>query len=298
MVIFKKKCYVIMPFSDTEKHTKEYWTNHYEFFLKPFIQKRLKMNAERSKALSGDIVNNIITGLTNAPIVIADITEYNPNVLWELGIRHCFAKNGTILIAEKGLKLPFDLFRESTLFYGDHSLENPDTKEFFKDLKEAVDISVNNPTRLDSPVFVAISERGTMHEIITKDETIRKLNAILMEFEDNLNYLNFIFQQVKQNRKYRQLKNPDTGMTQVCMTSNAIDLLISNQYLNQPREFYEECRSVLLWLMGINESIMAWPYLEEGVENWLYKYLPTVKKELKSLQRQIKMIKNEFEKIK
>ena len=62
----------------------------------------------RSHPLRGDMVREIITNLVMAPIVIADITDENPNVYWELGVRHSF-EHGTIIIAEEGTKRRFDI---------------------------------------------------------------------------------------------------------------------------------------------------------------------------------------------
>jgi len=109
----KKQCFVIMPFSETtEKHTENYWTEHFEDFLKPLIEECPQLEAYRSKPLHGDILKDIITKLIISPLVVADLTDLNPNVFWELGIRQSF-KHGTITIAQEGTKLPFD-----TLFQG------------------------------------------------------------------------------------------------------------------------------------------------------------------------------------
>ena len=101
----KQKCFVIMPFSKTsEEHTKEYWTNHYHKFLKPLIDSSHPLKAERSSPLRGDIIRQIITKLVTVPIVVADLTDANPNVYWELGVRQSF-KHSTVTIAEDGTKL-------------------------------------------------------------------------------------------------------------------------------------------------------------------------------------------------
>lgn len=53
----KQKCFVIMPISkSSDKHTKEYWANHYETFIKPLIESKHPLIAERSAPLRGDIV--------------------------------------------------------------------------------------------------------------------------------------------------------------------------------------------------------------------------------------------------
>jgi len=104
----KTRCFVIMPFSQTsEHHTEEYWNNHYQAFLKPVIESH-SLVPYRSSPLRGDILRQIITELVTAPLVIADLTDANPNVYWELGVRQSF-KHGTITIAENDTTLPFDL---------------------------------------------------------------------------------------------------------------------------------------------------------------------------------------------
>ena len=43
-----KKCFVIMPFSDSKSHSQLYWDKHYELFLKPIVEKN-GLNVSRSK---------------------------------------------------------------------------------------------------------------------------------------------------------------------------------------------------------------------------------------------------------
>lgn len=113
----EQKCFIIMPFSKTtEKHTEEYWTNHYEQFLKPLIESNFKIKVHRSEALRGSIINQIITDLVISNIVVADLTDHNSNVFWELGVRQSF-KHGTITIAEVGTSLPSDIGTKGTLYY-------------------------------------------------------------------------------------------------------------------------------------------------------------------------------------
>ena len=115
MTSYEKTCFVIMPFSKTVNHTKEYWTAHFEKFLLPHISKNFpELDIRRSEPVRGDIVDQIIHDLSQSRIVIADLTDINPNVLWELGVRQSFT-NGTITIAEEGIDLPFDLARKGTL---------------------------------------------------------------------------------------------------------------------------------------------------------------------------------------
>ena len=95
----RKRCFVIMPFSKTsDQHTTEYWTKHFESFLKTLIEE-CELEAYRSEPLRGDILRQIISGLLVSPVVVADLTDGNSNVFWELGVRQSF-KHGTVTIAE------------------------------------------------------------------------------------------------------------------------------------------------------------------------------------------------------
>ena len=64
----------------------------------------------------GVILHDIAQGLVEAEIVIAEITPINQNVFYELGYAHALGKP-TILLAEKGKQLPFDVSGYRCLFY-------------------------------------------------------------------------------------------------------------------------------------------------------------------------------------
>ncbi len=68
------------------------------------------MAAVRSDRIaeSGDINDQIFTYLRDADVVIADLSHANPNVMYELGLRHSVEGKITLQIGEYGL-LPFDV---------------------------------------------------------------------------------------------------------------------------------------------------------------------------------------------
>ena len=64
------------------------------------------------------LVNDIITSIRNASVILADITPDNPNVFYEAGYAYALSKP-TILLCEKGIreKPPFDISEFGTIFY-------------------------------------------------------------------------------------------------------------------------------------------------------------------------------------
>jgi hypothetical protein len=62
------------------------------------------------------ISTNIFRNVEEADLAIADLTFLNPNVMYELGIRHAVEKP-VIHIAQEGTSLPFDTSGHMTLFF-------------------------------------------------------------------------------------------------------------------------------------------------------------------------------------
>jgi hypothetical protein len=184
----KLKCFVIMPFSESsEDHDEKYWTNHFENFLKPEIEKVPNLNAQRSDELRADILKQIILNLYDSFIVVADLTDRNANVYWELGIRQSF-KVKTITIAEEGTKLPFDVSTKSILFY--HSNDPKGDKEFCKKFNEALIDCIENPEKSDSIVLDTLSVRDFAEDTNRSnnqkqiESSIEKLEKQKKIFED------------------------------------------------------------------------------------------------------------------
>ncbi|NQT71304.1 MAG: hypothetical protein HQ553_00870 [Chloroflexi bacterium] len=114
----EKRCFVIMPFSKTsQKHTTTYWDNFFTNFVKPSVE-MLGYSCQRSKAGPSSIIKDILTDLAESDLVLAVLTDFNPNVWYELGIRHTL-RNGTIMIIEEHQELPSDISQYGVIPYQD-----------------------------------------------------------------------------------------------------------------------------------------------------------------------------------
>lgn len=161
-----------MPFSkSSEFHTDSYWKSHYENFLKPEIEKIPNVKVHQSAELRSDIIREIIKDLYTSEIIVADLTDYNPNAFWELGVRQSL-KFGTVTIAEESTKLLFDIITKGTLFY------NPDdtkrNKKFLQRLRDAIEDCIKNPGKSDSTVIDVINQIGETGSITDYRESHRK----------------------------------------------------------------------------------------------------------------------------
>jgi hypothetical protein len=96
--------------------------------------------------------------LRDRSVVLADLSLSNPNVFYELGVRHVMAASGTVLTCQAGVDLPFDisLSRAITYEYDGVSLDWEETERVTRRLTAAL---TEARDRLpDSPVH-ALLER-------------------------------------------------------------------------------------------------------------------------------------------
>jgi hypothetical protein len=110
---------------------------------------RLHIVANTTEAVveAGNIREDMFHLLMTADLVVADVTIHNPNVFYELGIRHAFRDKFTFLIRSEGNDDPFDL---KTDRYFSYNHERPE--DSIEKLSNAIRATLASE-RTDSPVF-------------------------------------------------------------------------------------------------------------------------------------------------
>jgi hypothetical protein len=102
--------FVAMQFSEP-------YTSLYDDVIKPVAEQMgFRAYAVSEIYRPGVILQDIIQGIAEARVVVAEITPPNPNVFYELGYAHAL-KKPTILLAERGKQLPFDISGYRVVFY-------------------------------------------------------------------------------------------------------------------------------------------------------------------------------------
>ena len=154
-----------MPFSkSSDYHTEDYWDKFFKEFIKPSIG-NFGYSCDRSKALPTNIVKNIVNELCEADLVLAILTDFNSNVWYELGIRHSL-KKGTIMMIEKGQKIPFDTTQYGAINYTDSLSARSDFEEQLKAFIEVIE----KDGHMDNPVqeFLA-NQMNSKHVTVFED---------------------------------------------------------------------------------------------------------------------------------
>lgn len=117
--------FIAMPMPDRPLEAKQKWSKIHEKIKAVAGEKKVKAqriddilleNAQTKD--STFITKSIFKGIANADVVIADLSEENPNVYFELG--YAMGKGKKVLpIAKEGTHLPFDVKDIFTIFYSD-----------------------------------------------------------------------------------------------------------------------------------------------------------------------------------
>jgi len=112
----KNRCFVIMPFNNT-------FDGIYGNIKKELNAFGLVCNRADEISGSKPIMNKILTETLKSQYIIADITGYNPNVFYELGIAHTFKDSQNILlIKQKENRIPFDISHLTYIEYEPNNL--------------------------------------------------------------------------------------------------------------------------------------------------------------------------------
>lgn len=99
--------FVLMPFTDP-------LTEIYQTLIKPTVEShRFGLVCKRADDIKSNraIIQDIWKSICEARIIIADMTDLNPNVMYELGIAHTLGKETILLYQHSAIeiKFPFDL---------------------------------------------------------------------------------------------------------------------------------------------------------------------------------------------
>lgn len=173
-------CFVISPIGSdgTDIHRK--FKDVLDYVIKPAVEKSgydLKVIRADDIKQSGSIIKDILQSLLESYVVIADLTNQNPNVFYELGVRHAL-KPRTILISEKADDIPFDLKDYRTIIYENTA---KGVSIFHKKIKEFLDAMKKDPDRPDNPVLDKIGSiiEGSLKDLQNENTELReRLNAL------------------------------------------------------------------------------------------------------------------------
>jgi hypothetical protein len=175
-----KSCFIISPLGADDSETRRKADGLIDAVLKPILNE-LDFRAIPPHEIDtpGSITKHVIQHLLEDDLVIANLTELNPNVMYELAVRHA-KRLPVVCLVEKGTKLPFDIATERTIFY-DNDMKGVEIlkPKLSKAIQEAID-----EKEPDNPIYRAATD-SIMRKVAEKDDAqsymLKRLDEISLQ---------------------------------------------------------------------------------------------------------------------
>ncbi|HWO41062.1 MAG TPA: tetratricopeptide repeat-containing protein, partial [Candidatus Eisenbacteria bacterium] len=107
--------FVVMPFGVKEGID---FNRVYSEYVKPALESAgFQVFRADEEMRAGNIRTDMFQELVLADLVVADLSTDNPNVWYELGVRHALRARGVIQIKCRRDQMPFDVYTDRTLRY-------------------------------------------------------------------------------------------------------------------------------------------------------------------------------------
>jgi hypothetical protein len=158
----KKLCFVISPIGEHGSEIRKRADQVLKHIIAPAVAE-CGYDAFRADQISepGMITSQVIQHIVEAPLVIADLTGMNPNVFYELAIRHAIRKP-LVQVIQKGEKIPFDVAGMRTIPVDHRDLDSvEETKEEI--LKQIRSVEGKQADQIESPVSVSVDLQSLRH---------------------------------------------------------------------------------------------------------------------------------------
>lgn len=152
----KPVCFFVTPLGDDNSPERVRANNVMDFILSPALQEcGYATPPERADQMPhpGRITHQIIDKLINADLVVADLSDHNPNVFYELAIRHAVRKP-IVQIIHTNYTIPFDVANQRTIFYDHQDLRLAD--EARKKIVRQIKAAKADPGNVDTPLTEAL----------------------------------------------------------------------------------------------------------------------------------------------
>lgn len=175
-----KTCFVIAPIGKEGSEVRIRSDQVLKHIIAP-VARECGYDPIRADQISepGLITSQVIQHVVDDALVIADLTGWNPNVFYELAIRHA-VKKPMVQIINATETMPFDVAATRTIQVDHHDLDSAARarEEIGKQIK-AVE---KNPSEVDTPISVAVE----LQSLRQSDNPLEKSNAEIMSMLQEL----------------------------------------------------------------------------------------------------------------
>lgn len=177
-----KKCFVITPIGGPTDSIRRHIDGIIDQAITPALMYKFDIEVSHRKYEIGSINEKIIECIYNADLVIANLTQLNANVMFELAVRYCFGKP-VIVIAEKGTNLPFDIIDQNTIFYINDAMGVGELRETIAEFENNIDYDCTTY----GPIYSSLRKTFEYDKIVQSLDDKLSSKDVLEYFDKKMN---------------------------------------------------------------------------------------------------------------
>ncbi len=279
-----KTAFIIAPIGKKDSDARRKIDGLIESVIQPVLDKfDLKALASHKISKSGSINKQIIEHLVNDKLVICNLTGLNPNVMYELAIRHAVMLP-SVLIAEQGTKNPFDLFGERTIPFVD---DIKGVSDLMPKLRSAIEETLEDK-KPDNPISRVIGFESILKEAAVSGDGLPKYMveemAEMKQMIFDLSRLKTLISGEVDLAEFMGQRELET-LARLDLTEKAYVIEGSKENLLIFKELAGKASFAITTMLNpITNSRLYWRFrIDENAMSRLYKWLRDVRKQYPDL---------------
>jgi len=180
-------CFVIAPIGEPGSDTRKRSDVVLKYVISPAAE-HCGYTALRADQISepGLITSQVIQHIIDDPLVVADLTERNPNVFYELAIRHALRKP-LVQIIKRGEQLPFDVVGTRTIPVDHRDLES--VEEAKQEIIKQIESLKKRPQEVETPISVSIELQILRQSENPEKRSLAELLSTMSEIKTDVSNL-------------------------------------------------------------------------------------------------------------
>ncbi|RYD80613.1 MAG: hypothetical protein EOP84_11855 [Verrucomicrobiaceae bacterium] len=177
-----KSCFIISPIGDEGSEVRKRADQILRHVINPAVNNCGYESVRADKiAEPGMITSQVIQHIIEDPLVIADLTGANPNVFYELALRHA-VRRPLVQLIQKGDKIPFDVAGMRTIPVDHTDLDSVD--EARRAIEQQIKaVEGKSPAQIDSPVSVSLELQHLKQSENPEDRSVAQMLSLMSDLQ-------------------------------------------------------------------------------------------------------------------
>lgn len=183
----EKICFIISPIGEPDTETRKRSDLVLKHIIIPSVLE-FEYNPIRADNISepGIITSQVIQHIVDSPLVIADLSERNPNVFYELALRHV-TKKPLIQIIRKGDQIPFDVAATRIIHFDLQDLDSVANAK--SDIQSQINAIESGKGVFDNPVSVSLELKVLKESGNPQERSLAEIVEAISELRNVINVI-------------------------------------------------------------------------------------------------------------